>query len=100
MANYRISNKAVSDLDEIWVYTFNKWSVKQADRYYNLIISEIEYLATNPGSGKSMEHIKIGYRASKIKSHLIFYKLNTNNIVEVVRILHQRMDIENRVNEE
>ena len=99
MVNYRISNKAVSDLDEIWIYTFKNWSVQQADRYYNLIINEIEYLATNPDSGKSMEHIKRGYRASKVKSHLIFYKLNANNIIEVVRILHQRMDIENRVKE-
>ena len=88
MVNYRISNKAVSDLDEIWIYTFENWSVQQADRYYNLIISEIEYLATNPDSGKSMEHIKRGYRASKVKSHLIFYKLSANNIIEVVRILH------------
>ena len=87
-------------MDEIWVYTFKNWSVQQADRYYNLIISEIEFIAKNPGSGKSMEHIKKGYRASKLKSHLIFYKLNTNNIVKVVRILHHSMDLENRVKEE
>jgi toxin ParE1/3/4 len=100
MVNYRISNKAVSDLDEIWIYTFKNWSIQQADRYYDLIISEIEYLAKNPDSGISKEHIKKGYRASKVKSHLIFYKLSANNIVEVERILHQRMDIENRVKEE
>ena len=100
MLNYRISNKAVSDLDEIWIYTFKNWSVQQADRYYNLIISEIEYLSANPDSGKSMEHIRKGYKSSKVKSHLIFYKLNTNNIVEVIRILHQQMDIENRLQKE
>lgn len=100
MVNYRISNKAVSDLDGIWIYTFKNWSVQQANRYYNLIISEIEFLAVNPDSGKSMEHIKKGYSASKVKSHLIFYKLNADNIIEIVRILHQRMDVENRLKEE
>ena len=99
MADYRISNKAVSDLDEIWFYTFNKWSVQQADRYYNLIISEIEYLSDNPDTGKSMEHIKKWYKSSKVKSHLIFYKLNADNIIEVIRVLHQQMDIENRLND-
>ena len=41
---YLISNKAVSDLEEIWLYTLEKWSVEQADRYYNLIIGEIEFI--------------------------------------------------------
>ena len=100
MSVYKISNKAVNDLDEIWIYTFNKWSVQQADRYYNLIISEIEFLSVNPDAGKSMEHIKKGYKSSKVKSHLIFYKLNESNTVEVIRILHQQMDIENRLKKE
>ena len=100
MVNYRISNKAVSDLDGIWIYTFKNWSVQHADRYYNLIISEIEFLSANPDSGKSPEHIRKGYKSSKVKSHLIFYKVNADNIVEVIRILHQQMDIENRLKEE
>ncbi len=97
MADYRISNKAVSDLNEIWFYTFKKWSVQQADRYYDLIINEIEYLSGNPETGKSIEHIRKGYKSSKVKSHLIFYKLNEANTVEVIRILHQQMDIEDRL---
>ena len=32
----------------------------------------------------------------KIKSHLIFYRKVENDIVEIVRILHQRMDIKKR----
>ena len=45
-----------------------------------------------------MEHIRKGYRASKIKSHLIFYRA-LNDRIEVIRILHERMDIENRLND-
>jgi toxin ParE1/3/4 len=93
---YRISEKAVKDLEDIWLYTFETWSQEQADRYYNLIISEIEYVAKYFESGKIMEHIKKGYRASKVKSHLIFYRKGEDEVIEIVRILHQRMDIENR----
>ncbi len=48
MAKYRLTNEAIRDLDEIWSFTYEKWSVDQADRYYNLIIDEIEYIASNP----------------------------------------------------
>lgn len=95
--SYRISEKAIQDLEDIWLYTFETWSQQQADRYYNLIINEIEYVANHFESGKSMSHIKEGYRAAKVKSHLIFYKKNEDEIIEIIRILHQRMDIENRL---
>ncbi len=89
-----ISKKAVSDLEEIWLYTVEKWSIQQADRYYNLIFDEINYICKNSSSGKSKDHIRKGYQASKVKSHLIFYKVS-NNTIEVIRILYERMDIEN-----
>jgi toxin ParE1/3/4 len=94
---YRISKQAIEDLDKIWIFTFNKWSKEQADRYYDLIIGEIEYISDNFMSGKSAEQTRKNYRVSKIKSHLIFYRKEENDIVEIVRILHQRMDIKNRL---
>jgi|LakMenE01Jun11ns_1017448.scaffolds.fasta_scaffold9177348_2 toxin ParE1/3/4 len=96
---YKISNQALIDLEQIWLYTFKNWSIEQADRYYNLLISEMEYVSQNQESGKSMNHIKNGYRASKVKSHLIFYKTSSESEIEIIRILHERMDIENRLKE-
>lgn len=93
-----ISKKAVSDLEEIWLYTVEKWSVEQADRYYNLLFDEINYICKNSKACKSMEHVRKGYRASKVKSHIIFYRV-LNESIEVIRILHEQMDIENRLYE-
>jgi toxin ParE1/3/4 len=90
-----ISKRALPDLEEIWLYSVQHWSVAQADRYYNLIFEEIKHICRDINSGKSMEHIRKGYRASKVKSHLIFYRI-VNNTIEVVRILHEQMDVENR----
>jgi len=97
MARYKLTNEAVKDLEEIWIYTYRNWSVEQADRYYNLIIDEIEFLSSNPLSGRSMDYIKEGYRVSNVKSHLIFYKIITNEAIEIIRVLHQRMDVKNRM---
>jgi len=94
---YRISEQAIEDLNDIWAYTFHKWSKKQADRYYDLIIGEIEFISDNFMIGKSAEQTRENYRYSKIKSHLIFYRKVENEIVEIVRILHQRMDIKKRL---
>lgn len=88
-----ISKKAVADLEEIWLYT-----VEQADRYYNLIFDEINFICKNRTTGKSMEHVRKGYRASKVKSHLVFYRV-INETIEIIRILHEHMDIENRLND-
>ena len=96
---YLISEKANQDIEKIWLYTFENWSLEQADRYYNLILDEIEFLSENFESGKSVDYIKKGYRASIVKSHIIFYKKSRKNIVEIIRVLHQKMDIENRIDE-
>lgn len=95
---YIISHEAGTDLENIWLYTYENWSLQQADRYVNLILDEFEYLAQNPESGKDYQNLRIGYRASKIKSHLIFYFINYRaETIEIVRILHQRMDIQSHL---
>ena len=94
---YRISQQAIEDLDKIWIYTLNKWSKEQADRYYDVIMAEIDFIADNYLIGKSAEQTQKNYRVTKVKSHLIFYRKVENEIVEIVRILHQRMDIKKRL---
>lgn len=94
---YRISKQAIDDLNDIWVYTFRNWSKAQADRYYDLIIEEIEFIADNYLIGKSAEQTRKNYRVTSVKSHLIFYRKVENEIVEIIRVLHQKMDIKKRL---
>lgn len=95
-SGYRITSRAVQDLEEIWSYTYSKWSLKQADRYYQLIIEEFEHLSRFPKSGKPADHIRLGYRIGIVKSHLIFYRQMDVDQIEIARILHQSMDIDER----
>jgi toxin ParE1/3/4 len=96
--HYKISLEAEKDLEKIWLYTFENWSLEQADRYFFLIMNEIEYLTLNPKNGKNFNKIRKGYFQSQIKSHFIYYKINLKTKqVEIIRILHQRMDIESRL---
>ena len=99
MSQYIISEKALEDINNIWIYTAENWSVEQANRYYNLIIDEIEYIVENFDMAHDFEKIRNSYKYSKVKSHLIFFKIDKTNEIEVVRVLHERMDIENRLAE-
>ena len=93
--NYKIGKLAESDLENIWLYTFEEWSLEQADYYYDLIMDEIEYIAENPKTGKDFNVVRKGYFRSRVKSHFIFYKINLKEEkVEIIRILHQQMDID------
>ena len=96
--SYKISAQASEDIENIWLYTFENWSLEQADRYVNLIFDEIEYLTDHPNSEKDFNQIRKNYRCSKVKSHIIFYKLTgIQNNIEIIRVLHQIMDIEKRL---
>jgi toxin ParE1/3/4 len=91
MPEYIISEKALEDINTIWIYTAENWSVEQADRYYNLIIDEIEYSVANLDMALDFGKIRKSYRYSKVKSHLIFFKKDKTNEIEVVRVLDIRL---------
>lgn len=91
-----IRQAAISDLEEIWLYTVETWSVEQADRYHDSLFKEIEFFSRKPNSGKSISELRTGYFASKVKSHFIFYKFSSAEL-EIVRILHESMDIPSRL---
>lgn len=93
-----ILETAIFDLEEIWFYTLTTWSQEQADRYHALITAEIGTLASRPTLGKRVDYLRKGYWSSKVKSHYIFYRI-TETEIEIVRILHESMDIPNRLND-
>ena len=42
MAKYYLTNLAVNDLAEIWEYTYEEWSEKQANKYYKLLLESFQ----------------------------------------------------------
>ena len=93
---YEISNLAQRDLEDIWLYTFEHWSLSQADKYYKLIIKEIDKICRDPEIGFLIDYVKLGHRTIPIKSHIIVYKIQGNKIW-IDRILHKNMDLETRL---
>lgn len=99
MANYKLTNKAVEDLNNIWDYTFEEWSEQQADIYYNLLLKSCEDIANNPDLGKNYIGVRKELFGYKINRHIIFYRKLHEKPIEITRILHERMDLTNRIKE-
>lgn len=99
MVNYKLTNKAVDDLTNIWNYTFDKWSEKQADRYYHMLLENCNEVATNPELGKNYTLVAENLFGFKAGRHIIFYRRIDENTIEITRILHEQMDLKNRIKE-
>jgi toxin ParE1/3/4 len=87
------SNSAVEDLTQIWNYTFDNWSEERADQYYLEIISTCTILCQQPKISLIYFDFDIKIRGLKFKQYIIFYRIQTPNEIEIVRILHSSMDI-------
>lgn len=93
MTRWTLAPRARADLDEIWDYTVGLWGNDQAERYLRLIQSAIELIAADPEKGRCCDDVREGYRRFRVGSHILFYRM-ADDVVDVVRILHQRMDVE------
>ena len=97
MAKFRLTNNAVKDLSDIWNYTFDTWSESQADKYYKLILNACAAIAGKPQQGKIYEEIYPNLKGKKVSRHIIFYRVIEDGSVEITRILHERMDLKNKL---
>ena len=91
MAEYRLTPAAEQDLEAIWMYTVQRWSVEQASRYIDFMTATFTDLSRSPGSAPACDHIRPGYRRRSVEQHMIYFRVTPHGIA-IVRILHQRMD--------
>jgi toxin ParE1/3/4 len=99
MAKYNLTNKALEDLSKIWDYTYEVWSENQADKYYFELLEDCKLLTENQNLGKIYTEVDkdvFGYTSGQ---HVIFYRIMSENEIEITRFLHCRMDLKNRIQE-
>ncbi|MBN8788399.1 MAG: type II toxin-antitoxin system RelE/ParE family toxin [Terrimonas sp.] len=99
MAKVFLRQEAINDLNDIWIYTFEEWSEKQADKYYSTLEFACMQIGKNPELGKEYDGINRNLLGLRTGKHIIFYQVISKDEIEVIRILHERMDLKNRLNE-
>lgn len=93
MAKVRLSRKARTDLDEIWLY-IGRDSTNAADRFVELLVSKFPLLAENPELGRKRPELAPDLRSFPVKNYLIFYRIGRGPL-EIVRILSGFRDLRN-----
>ena len=98
MAELIMRQEAINDLTDMWEYTVETWSENQANKYYDTIKLACRDISQNPALGKEYLEISRNLLGYRINRHIIFYHLVSTDEVEVIRILHERMDLKNQLN--
>jgi toxin ParE1/3/4 len=97
MAEYRFSPSAQQDLDEIFDYTVTQWGLPQALNYTDLIEVACSNLAVAPQLAQDCSYIRRGYQRKSVEQHVIYFLIVNDGSIEIIRILHQRMDATRRL---
>lgn len=88
MSKIIFRQEAINDLTDIWDYTFQEWSENQANKYYDTIKFACKEIGENSKIGKPYIEISEHLLGLITGKHVIFYHLNSEDEIEVIRILH------------
>jgi toxin ParE1/3/4 len=99
MQGFVLTRKAKDDLRAIGHYTQETWGHKQRNRYLTMLDEKFQALSADPMKGLDCSAIREGYRKYEAGKHIIFYRKIENGFIEIVRVLHGRMDIPTRLSD-
>jgi len=86
---------------EIWHFTDKNWGEKQADKYVRGLYEAIEKAAVNKYLWRKIEHEDAqGIYFLSYENHYIFFRELSTGVLGVVNVLHERMDIPNRLKDD
>jgi toxin ParE1/3/4 len=91
MPDYTLSNKAVADLENIYLYSRKTFGEAKADAYFSSLSDCLDILTENPRLGHRAAHILPGLFCHQHAHHLVFYLIEPNGIF-IVRLLHRAME--------
>jgi toxin ParE1/3/4 len=86
-----LSVDAEVDLNNILLFTWQQWGDEQRDRYEAALQRVIAALTDFPEIGARMPWVFPDCRARPVERHVLYYRV-TDAEIEVVRILHERVD--------
>ena len=92
--------------EEIWYYTFRAWGEAQADRYIRGLHERLASLAAGAatdGVHQVPEGILPGVKFFRYQHHYVFFRECCDRPdvnLQVLSILHERMDIPSRLGDE
>ncbi|MFD1507945.1 type II toxin-antitoxin system RelE/ParE family toxin [Lacimonas salitolerans] len=88
---YRLTPAAQDDLEDIWLYTLQQWSIKQADRYADILEDTFDRLLFMPEMARERTEVDPPVRIHPSGGHLIIYRIERDHLV-ILRVLGAGQD--------
>ena len=93
MSSFSLSKSARKDFKSIGSYTQRQWGYDQRTLYLTGLNDGFITLSENPNIGTDCHYIEPGLKKHPYKSHIIFYEIQDDQRILIVRILHKNMDV-------
>lgn len=90
-ARYRLAPRALADLDDIWRFSAETWSIEQADRYIDDLVRVFEMIAAMPTLARERAELTPPVRIQVHENHLIVYTTAEDHVA-ILRLLGGRQD--------
>ena len=88
---YLLAPQALADLDDIWRFSAEKWSIRQADSYIDDLARIFETITAMPTLARERSEFKPPVRIHVHESHLIIYTIAEEHVT-IQRLLGGRQD--------
>jgi len=108
MASFRVSALARSDIRKILATSIRQWGTGGGRRYAALLTAAMHAVAADPEGPMTRSrselmpglrsfhtrHVRARTSEAKVSNpvHLIYYQVLQPNLIEILRVLHERMD--------
>ena len=108
MARFRVSKLAQSDLARILAVSESRWGPEGRRRYAALLEAAMRQVADEPEGAATQDrsvlrsgtrslhlrHVRAGSSEAKVKNpvHILYCQSVRPELVEIIRVLHERMD--------
>ncbi len=90
MGIYKLSENAKLDLKRIYFQGLKMYGETQADKYFNDFFERFEQIAEQPLLYPTVDEIRLGYRRSVCGVDNIYYRISSENLVEIMAIIGQQ----------
>ena len=99
MRKVRLRPHALSDLAEIRRYTRATWGSDQANLYLDALEECLDVIAAGTAVTTTTFAVGQEFRRTRCREHLIYF-LESAGSLEIVRILHPRMNLDEHLADE
>jgi toxin ParE1/3/4 len=108
MAGFLVSHPARADINDILARSAALWGYEAQSRYTALLLAGMQAVADQPDGPLTrdcrgfrpgirsfhLRHVRKTQTSSGVKQpvHLLYYRIVSRELIEIVRVLHERMD--------